>query len=316
MVTRSSADARHARALERELPDYPDERGEILLEAAHHWHRAGEHGRAIALLTECVELGGEDGGLARCSLADVLFDLGRGDEAQDQLDALRRDRPASITPYFLVGELLEERREYDEALRWFNIAVSRCTEEDLPGPDRDPGPLSFAGMILAGRRRVRRALGLPADNLDNKVVEPGAAPPFVDQAGLDDALSDNASRSVQVRVLFWPRPEIPLAHERWPQLVQHRDADTFLRERELANRQLAVAPNRTRIVMVPLTVAKLTEYAERTGKDVADDATRKACMEEIADEGGVIDWPPARNAPCWCGAGRKYKKCCGRPDLH
>ncbi|MEV6140612.1 SEC-C metal-binding domain-containing protein [Nocardia sp. NPDC051990] len=24
-----------------------------------------------------------------------------------------------------------------------------------------------------------------------------------------------------------------------------------------------------------------------------------------------MDWPPPRNAPCWCGSGRKYKKCCG-----
>ncbi|MFB6784581.1 SEC-C metal-binding domain-containing protein [Streptomyces sp. NPDC056352] len=24
-------------------------------------------------------------------------------------------------------------------------------------------------------------------------------------------------------------------------------------------------------------------------------------------------WPPARNEPCWCDSGRKYKKCCGTP---
>ncbi|MEU3308968.1 SEC-C metal-binding domain-containing protein, partial [Nocardiopsis sp. NPDC006832] len=25
-------------------------------------------------------------------------------------------------------------------------------------------------------------------------------------------------------------------------------------------------------------------------------------------------WPPERNRPCWCGSGRKYKKCCGSPS--
>jgi uncharacterized protein YecA (UPF0149 family) len=24
----------------------------------------------------------------------------------------------------------------------------------------------------------------------------------------------------------------------------------------------------------------------------------------------MAPWPPARNAACWCGSGRKYKKCC------
>jgi uncharacterized protein YchJ len=35
----------------------------------------------------------------------------------------------------------------------------------------------------------------------------------------------------------------------------------------------------------------------------------------IIDEGGAISWPPPRNAPCWCGSGTKYKKCCGGPNL-
>ncbi|GAA0972953.1 hypothetical protein GCM10009555_026980 [Acrocarpospora macrocephala] len=32
-----------------------------------------------------------------------------------------------------------------------------------------------------------------------------------------------------------------------------------------------------------------------------------------ADPAGDIAWPPGRNDPCWCGSGRKYKKCCGSP---
>jgi tetratricopeptide (TPR) repeat protein len=314
MATRSSLDAEQARALERELPDYPEDRGEILLEAAHHWHRAGEHERAMELLTESLALGGEDGGLARVSLAEILFELDRSDEARVHIDALRRDRPSSPSPFFLLAELFEERQEYDEALRWFNVAVSHFADEELPGFGNDPGPLSFAGMILAGRRRVRRALGLPPDKLDESVPEPGAASQSLDQDDLDDPFPSTSRRAV-VPIPFWPRQEIPHAHERWPQLVPGSDADSILRERELANRRLTASHTMSRIAMVPLTVAKLTEYTARTGGDVADDATREACMEEIIDEGGLIDWPPTRNAPCWCGSGRKYKKCCDRPDL-
>ena len=118
----------------------------------------------------------------------------------------------------------------------------------------------------------------------------------------------------EVRVLFWPRNEIPRAHQAWPQLVEHAEADTVIAEREAANRELSEA-GIARITMVPLTVAKLLEFTARTGGDPADEDTRLACMNEIVADGGAISWPPARNAPCWCGSAIKYKKCCGRPHL-
>ncbi|MGO9505871.1 MAG: SEC-C metal-binding domain-containing protein, partial [Mycobacterium sp.] len=32
-------------------------------------------------------------------------------------------------------------------------------------------------------------------------------------------------------------------------------------------------------------------------------------------EPSMASWPPGRNQPCWCGSGRKYKKCCAAPSL-
>ena len=61
MPTVADRHAEFARQLESDLEDYPDERGEILLEAGDACHRAGHSQRAIALLTEAVALGGEDG---------------------------------------------------------------------------------------------------------------------------------------------------------------------------------------------------------------------------------------------------------------
>ena len=40
----------YARDLELRAAEYPDERGEILLEAAHEWQRAGDATRATSLL--------------------------------------------------------------------------------------------------------------------------------------------------------------------------------------------------------------------------------------------------------------------------
>lgn len=308
--TRFTEAAESARELEAELDEYPDERGEILTEAAEYWHQAGEHHRAIELLTEAVSLGGEDGGIARVTLADVLFDLGRADGARDQLDALQRDRPPSPAPYHLAAELLEERAEYQEALTCFNMAISRLTEQEMADRHTEIGMFSYANQILVGRRRVRRALGVPPDELDESIPELDRDP----FGGTGDFAGDSAPAPREMRVLFWPCEEIPLAHERWPQLVEHTDIGAIFRDRELANRDLSEG-GVARITMVPLTVAKLTEFAIRTGGDPADENTRLACVPEIVDEGQAITWPPSRNAPCWCGSAAKYKKCCGRPGL-
>jgi uncharacterized protein YecA (UPF0149 family) len=66
-----------------------------------------------------------------------------------------------------------------------------------------------------------------------------------------------------------------------------------------------------RITLVPASADGLARFAERTGGEPDDEDTRQAYMDEIAATG--IEWPPARNAACWCGSGRKYKKCCGNP---
>lgn len=310
--------ARHAEfahQLESELDDYPDERVEILLEAGDAWHRAGRPQRAIELLAEAVALGGEDGGNARVGLAEVLFDLGRDEEARAQLEALRADRPSSPMPWHMVAELLEHRGELEAALTWFTAAVSRLSDEEMATHRW----FSYADCLLAGRRRVRRALGQPPDGLDDSVAE--MSPYTTDLDGVLAIDTEQESGPLawgtrlprEVRILFWPRDEIPRAHQRWPQLVQHTASEAIIRDRERDNRALSEA-GAPRISMVPLTVARLTEFATRTGADPADGRTRRECMAEILAEGGAIAWPPARNAPCWCGSTAKYKKCCGRPN--
>jgi len=58
-----------AAGLEAEAEEYPDERGEILLEAAEAWRRAGRSDRARELLARLIREGGDDGCSARFTLA-------------------------------------------------------------------------------------------------------------------------------------------------------------------------------------------------------------------------------------------------------
>jgi hypothetical protein len=59
--------------LEAQVAEFPEERAEILREAAHAWREAGEPARAERILRELVAEEGEDGCWARIDLIDTLL---------------------------------------------------------------------------------------------------------------------------------------------------------------------------------------------------------------------------------------------------
>ncbi len=150
--------ADEARILEEELEDDPEDRDDLLLEAARAWQRAGEHNRAIWLLREAVMAGGEVADAARVVLAGVLFDAGQDDEAWAELDALRKSWAESPQTLHDAALLMEKRGEPEKALIWYDLAVAR----------EDPDELADS-CIAVGRRQVRRKLGLPEDDQDAEV---------------------------------------------------------------------------------------------------------------------------------------------------
>jgi len=118
----------------------------------------------------------------------------------------------------------------------------------------------------------------------------------------------------RVRSLFWQVGEFGEAIRRWPAVFSGNGADHAAyharlesRWRQLAERGVA------HLNLVPASADGLARFAERTGGDPSDERTRQAYMSEVDAAGAGIEWPPARNAACWCGSGRKYKKCCGNP---
>jgi tetratricopeptide (TPR) repeat protein len=311
-MTSKHDDREQARSLEEEAERFPDGRGELLLEAGGLWLRAADHTRAIDLFERVVAIGGEDGEYARVSLAETLFELGRDEDALAQLDALKELPPSSPGPCQMAGELLEAHARTELALAWFDLAVSLLTAEERAAMRSAGASGMYAKMIVAGRRRVRRALGLPNDDLDDAVPSPRIP-------GLDGFVSPDEPLELpgraptrEVRSLFWQEREFDEAVRRWPAVFgangpDHRAYRARLetRWRQLAERGV------TRITLVPASADGLARFAERTGGEPADEHIRQAYMNEIAATG--IEWPPARNAGCWCGSGRKYKKCCGNP---
>jgi tetratricopeptide (TPR) repeat protein len=306
-------DAEHAQALEDDAERYPDERGELLLEAAEAWRHAGDDLRAVRLLEQVVAGGGEDADRARVSLAESYFELGRDDDALAQLERLRAGPPSSPWPCQMAGELLEERGDLQEALAWFDLAVSLLSPEELTALGEPGGWLSAGAVIARGRHRIRRALGLPRDDLDSALPElpwrpePGGFPSAAE-------VLDSAPERIpagEVRTLFWQVEELREATRRWPDVFGGEGvadgtyhATLEGRWRELAQRGVA------RLTLVPGTADGLARFAEDTGGDPGDSGTRRGYMDQLVAAGVGIAWPPARNGGCWCGSGVKYKKCC------
>jgi tetratricopeptide (TPR) repeat protein len=311
-MTSTPGDPELARSLEQEAERFPEERGELLLEAGGQWLRAGDHARAIELFEQVVAIGGEDGEFARVSLAESLFELGRDADALAQLDALKELPPSSPGPCQMAAELLEERARSELALAWFDLAVSLLSEEERASMRAAGAEGIYAKMIVAGRRRVRRTLGLPDDELDEAVPPPRI--PGVDAFVTADELLQRPGRvpARQVRSLFWQVREFDDAVRRWPAIFGANGPDHSAYHARLESRWRQLAERgAARVTLVPASADGLARFAERTGGDPAEEHTRQAYMEQIASTG--IEWPPARNAACWCGSSRKYKKCCGNP---
>src|SRR4051794_15763697 len=104
----------HLRELEAELEEYPDQRGEILLEIAGVRLELGEPDLAVAIWRDLFAEGGEDGDYARVELAEYLFGVGQDENARAQLATLKATRRTSGGGWQAAAELLEERGELAE----------------------------------------------------------------------------------------------------------------------------------------------------------------------------------------------------------
>ena len=306
--------AQEAAELERDAEEYPDERGEILLEASTAWRRAGDDKRADQLLESLVEAGGEDAAYARVELASNALDKEDNAAAAAWLDRLAKDPALHDGHCQLAAELLVSHGDLPGALRWYDRFVSRLPDEQLAALDGPDGWLAFAAIPLRARRQLREQLGFPPDAVDERVPEhPGDTPGALEAAlaRLDKATHSMSPRQDRTQVLVFLKTERDRAARTWPDDYVD-DPDYFL---HVERRRRADAENGVvEAVLVPATVDELIAFAERDGGVPTEEQTRLRYLATVPEE-RHIRWPPARNDRCWCGSGVKYKKCCGRPNL-
>jgi hypothetical protein len=314
LANRSTSTERAAQ-LETHAAEFPEQRGMLLIEAALAWRRAGQSQRATQLIDEVIATGGEDGCYARVQRVEFCLDDDAWPQAEAQLAILAHEPSLHEGHCTLIAELLIEHHRLQAAARWYDRGLARLTPQTLRAIT---GPRGFTQLsalaMLRGRRDLRSRLGQPPDATDELVADPSQwRSPTVNPPDLDavaEHLAAGGPPPRGVRILTFQRDQRAQARTRWPQTYPDPD-EQYYPAAEARWRNLADNGARD-IQIVPVTVAELVDFAQRTGADPTDAAVKTQYIQTVSPQ-AMIPWPPPRNAPCWCGSGAKYKKCCGQP---
>ena len=210
-----------------------------------------------------------------------------------------------------------------------------ASQRELPPSERD---LDFYGAAVLtvcefiGDLDLARAwlsegldLALQRTNAEQmallRLLQARFLPPSSGQTSRDlaEAAGRRLRRSAQhrptvMRMAYLPAAEYAAAREQ--QLLDasmHPVHEHYRRELQDTLRALANRPG-ANLRVVPFGVPGLLAYAAAEGKDPASRQTRLDYANQLSHDHDIA-WPPERNAPCWCGSARKYKKCCGAPGF-
>ncbi len=311
-----AARARQAEDLARR---FPGQREEYLIEAAGEWAAAGEYDRALALHERLLAEGCQDPHEVEAFRIGALWDAGREPEARAAAARLRARHPHSGGAWNWVAETFEAGGDLHTAHEWYTAGITH-----LLGAALDTRAVRASGIdaeqLFIGRHRVRRLLGLPHDDWDavaDTLHGDHSSVPLDDAHAPDRLRAAHAPEPLRAQltphpeaVLHWPEPEFTELLRRRPALadVFGPDHPTHLSRTELRLRTLPHP------CVAHATVAAYEAFAHDRGVPPDTPALADAYAAHLAAQGRTTPWPPARNAPCWCGSGRKYKRCCGRVE--
>jgi hypothetical protein len=218
-------------------------------------------------------------------LAWYLLKDGQTDEGEALFETLRTERPGDAMLLLTLGAARRDAGLDDAALAAHDEALATAIASDPEMIDR----------ARVERRDCRQELGLEPDVDDLLARAPVA----------------RSADDVAVAIAWFPRDQHARARARWPELGEDlHDPDTYCKRieaelrntRELTGRNPAVAP---------LVVEELESFAADHAFDSDSGRARSSYAARLLADGEAVAWPPGRNEPCWCGSGKKYKRCCG-----
>lgn len=203
-----------------------------------------------------------------------------------------------------IGLLLEDLVQDAEAAHgWYTAGIEAILARAEAGRAVDLGELE---ELMDAREGCCTRLGLPA--VDAMAEQALAVPlPLHDAPPPEEFPPDPSTSVACARCGYQPDvadavvPGHRLAVAVDPATGEGPDVDRTLRALKAAHGQTPV--------LVRAPAAAVTAWAAPygyAGEEAAD------LYAAVAPDVERLPWPPARNEPCWCGSGQKYKRCCGR----
>lgn len=253
----------------------------------------------------------------RCRRAEILTRHGRLAEAAAIWQQVERDTPDDVWVYNNAGLEYGDVGEHELALEWLTKGLELAI--------RTGDPERLVGQLRDLRAKALGTLGREPDRL--QTVEPRTVPrtpaPRPRPQGEPAPVARGQDLHMPVAWAWLPADEYAHLQERWPDIADgpavRDDGDGVVphavyccrMERRLREaRDAGMAAVR----IAPLRWAEYTAWRHQNPED-GDPAQLRAryAADLCRDPARVIAWPPGRNDRCWCGSGRKYKKCCAAP---
>lgn len=313
-----------ARAILDELADEPDT-GDLWLpecygDLAQSFDRAGRHDDAIAAQERAIELGWGGQPDPRSDIAEFHLRAERAEEAAAIWAELKAKDPDDVWLYNAAGLSYNEVGEHELAIAWLGDGIELAMRTD--------DPEGIVDQLSHVRRQSLRALGRDLDDLEQRVdpfleewrsEQRARSRPLVRLTEFANSVApvkararedDRGREEVVVALSWFPSGEYEQAIQRWPSLTEDwahvRHAD-YCRRLD-GNIKWMRGQGMPIRAVAPIVVDQYTTWCEEHGEDPEE--ARAAYAAETFAAGEAIAWPPGRNEPCWCGSGRKYKKCC------
>jgi hypothetical protein len=120
----------------------------------------------------------------------------------------------------------------------------------------------------------------------------------------------NYQYSATALSVFWPEPQYRAAIARWPHLSAHLGATWDEHRQRTEQHCVLIDRSELRVSQFPADVASFERFlmARAVASPSEEDLLAYPDARTVTDD--LVAWPPAHYAACWCGSGRKYKKCC------
>lgn len=298
------------------LPEAHPHRAEYLDELAYAYQQLGRFDDAVDAMRQAITAGwdGEldDHPSAQALIADLLLRAGRDQEADDAWQLAKREEPNDPWLYQSAGSAYADVGLHAKALPWqtkgLELALARPQDGDM------------IWMLTKERAETLDVLGDPPDELQLHAEEIVDRQEQEEQARADafyrdrDTVQPVPPHRASVGLAWFPANDYMRALQTWPSFAEDYENgpyEAYCARLELLLRDLQ-AQGVARLALTPIAIDDYLAWCAEHERDPEDSESRASYATELLEQRITQPWPPERNQPCWCGTGRKYKKCCLR----